>query len=210
MHGRVGHKSDGVYHRLQCPGTSNWKENQNNVCDSSAQTKPDYEVEELETIDIEDFDDTPCDGTAKSRPWSIQASSLQSAGTAMSRRILDEFRMVSIPRSHLTPTDPHVVLDGFLQTQVRGWLLLRNSRSGHKNVQQSYQPSQWSDSDLTHHDRHGNRRSHDGDRKSHGQRVGNANLVDHGDVEGEDTRSTHEQLAELPVGAFGNDGVLHR
>ena len=43
-------------------------------------------------------------------------------------RCLDEFGMIKIPRLILAPINPHDVLDGFLPTQVRGWLLLRNSR----------------------------------------------------------------------------------
>ena len=69
------------------------------VCDSSAQTKPYEEVEELETV--ADFDGAPSVGTARSRPWSTQGRSLQSARTSTSRRIVHEFGMIDIPRSHL-------------------------------------------------------------------------------------------------------------
>ena len=94
--------------------------------DSSAQTKPDEQAEELEIVD--DFDATF--GTPRSRPWSIPGRSLHSARAATSRRILDESGMTDVARSHLAPIDPHDVPDGFLPTQVRGWLLLRNSRLG--------------------------------------------------------------------------------
>ena len=39
---------------------------------------------------IDDFEDTPSVGTARSRPWSMPRRSLQSATTAMSRRILEK------------------------------------------------------------------------------------------------------------------------
>ena len=55
----------------------------------------------------------------------------------MSRRIMDEFGMVDIPRSHLAPTDPHDVPDGFPPTQVRGWLLAQNLEVGTTGTQQS-------------------------------------------------------------------------
>ena len=63
---------------------------------SAAQTKPDDQ-------------DTPSVGTARSRPWSTQARSLQSARTAMSRRA---FGMVDIPRIHLAPI-PMTFMAGF-------------------------------------------------------------------------------------------------
>ena len=128
--------------------------------------------------------------------------------------------MIKIPRSHLAPIDPHNVPDGFLPTQVRGWLLLRNSRLGpqeraailsatcggksYSNVSVKLTP-QWSDAGLAQHDRHGKSRSHDGNRKSQDRRLGHAKLVDLRDVD--DEGSTHELLAESTDEAFGGDGV---
>ena len=43
--------------------------------------------------------------------------------------------MMHIPRSHLASTDPHDVLDGFLLTQVLGWLSETQARD-RINVQQ--------------------------------------------------------------------------
>ena len=54
----------------------------------------------------------------------------QSVRPAMSLRILDEFGNINIARTHLVPIDAHDVPDGFLPTQDRGWLLLRNWRLG--------------------------------------------------------------------------------
>ena len=107
------------------------------MCGSSAQTTPDDQVDDFEIV--ENFDDTPSAGTARSRPWSIQGRSIQSVTTATSLRILDECGTINIPRSHLAPIDPHDVPDACLLTQVRWWLLLRNTRLGHKKVQQPCQ-----------------------------------------------------------------------
>ena len=52
-------------------------------------------------------------------------------------------------------------------------------------------------------------RSHDGNRKSHDHRLGNAYLVDLCEVDDEDRFSIHEQLAEFPDAAVGSDGVLN-
>ena len=65
---------------------------------TDVETKPDEQVEKFEIVD--DFEDTLSAGTARSRPWSIQGMSLQSAKTATPLRILDEFGMIDIPRSH--------------------------------------------------------------------------------------------------------------
>ena len=113
-----------------------------------------------------------------------------------------------------TPIDPRDVPDG--------WLQLRNSRLGpqeraatlsatcgdtsYSKVSEKLR-SQWSDADLAQHDRHGQSRSHDGNRKSHDRRLGSANLVDLSEVD--DERSTHEQLSEFPDGVFGSDDVYH-
>ena len=95
--------SDRLDHRLlsaheRAPGRTI----KSNVCDSAAQTKPDDEVKEIETV--EEFDNTPSVGTARSRPRSTQARSIQSGRTVMSLRILEEFGMINIPRSHLAPS----------------------------------------------------------------------------------------------------------
>ena len=60
------------------------------MCDSSAETEPDDQVVEFEIVI--DFDDTSSVGTARSRPWSMPAMSLQFARTATSRRFLDTDR----------------------------------------------------------------------------------------------------------------------
>ena len=88
-------RSDGVYQRLLSPQErATGRKTRATVHDRSAQTKPDEQAEEFDVMD--DFDETPSVGTARSRPWAIQARSLQSARIAMPRLILDEFGMVDI------------------------------------------------------------------------------------------------------------------
>ena len=41
-----------------------------------------------------------------------------------------ERRTVDLPRSQVPVVDPHDVPDGFLPTEVRGWLLLRKTKLG--------------------------------------------------------------------------------
>ena len=121
--------SDGVYQRLlSALERATGRKTKVIVRDSSGQTKPDERAGEFEIVD--DFDHTQPFGTARSRPWSTQAKSLQSARTAASRRILGGFGLVGIPRLHLALIDPHDVHDGFLPTHVCGWLLHRISKLG--------------------------------------------------------------------------------
>ena len=118
-----------------------------------------------------------------------------------------------IPRSHLAPTDPHDVSDGFLPTQVRGWLLLRNSRLGPQEfaaiLSATYGDtsfskasemlrSQWSNPDLAVHDRRRKSLNHDGHSKGHDRKHGNAHLVDLSDEDGEE--KSPEQPPDIPDG----------
>ena len=112
--------------------------------------------------------------------------------------------------------------DGFLPTQVRGWLLLRNSRlwpqeraailsatfgdTSFSKVSEKLR-SQWSDSDLAVHDRRGKSLNHDGHRKGHDRRHGNTHPVDLSDETCEET--SPKQPPNTPDGAFGNDGVYY-
>ena len=96
-------------------------------------------------------------------------------------RTVDEFGMINFRRSLLTPIDLCVVPDKLLPTEVRLYLLLGSSRLG------AQERAAWS---VCH-------RSHDGNRKRHDWIRGNAIHVDLDDDDDEDTRSTHEQLAEF-------------
>ena len=174
------------------------------VHDISTQTKRCERVEKFKVVD--DFKDTPSVCTAGSRPWSTQAASLQPGRSARSHRTLHESGAMHSLRLHLEPTDPHHVSEGFLPTQVRGWLLLRNSRLGPQEraaiLSAAYGDtgfskvfeklrSQWSDSDLAVHDRRGKSMNHDGHRKGHDRRHGKAHQMDLSDEDGEQT--SHEQ-----------------
>ena len=113
-----------------CPGMTTRRNTKFNVCDSSAQTKLDDQVKEIEII-IEDFDDTPSVGTARSRPWSIQVRA-NSICHATSLRILEEFGKIRIPLSHL-------FLTGFCRRKFVGGCCSETRGWDHRNVQQSCQ-----------------------------------------------------------------------
>ena len=122
---------------------------------------------------------------------------------------------VDTPRSHIPVVDPHDVPGGFSPTQVRGWLLLRNSRLGPQeraailsatsgqtsfsNVSEKLR-SPWSDADLAMHDRHSARTGHE-------RRHGGAHHVNGGDDDGDDTRKPQDQLGESHDGAYSSDDV---
>ena len=70
-------RSDGVYQRLHSAlKRATGRKTRASVHNSWTQTTGGEQVEEFEVVD--DFEDTPSMDTAGSRPWSVQAGSLQS------------------------------------------------------------------------------------------------------------------------------------
>ena len=176
-----------------------------NVYDSSAQTKPDDQVEEFEIA--EDFDYAPSVRTASSRPWPIQG---KVHSICQNRDVSSKLTRVWNDQYSTLPSRTDRILMTFLTefcrrkfvggccSEARGGrpqeraaiVSATRSDTSCSNVSEKLR-SQWSDADLAQHDGHGNRKSHDGNRESHDWRLGIANLVDLSDVNDVDDRG-HE------------------
>ena len=96
---------DGVYRRLlSALERTTGKKHRSSVHDSSTETKRVEPVDRFEMID--DFEDNPSVNTGGSRPWSMRSGPLQSGRFGRSKRVLDEFGIMRIPRLNLAPNDP--------------------------------------------------------------------------------------------------------